>query len=238
VTGAGNTVGHPKGYPALFGSPNNRNYIPGLIVAGSVRGNGGRDNRFCEADWLSCYAAGSDVVVPDPVIGYGTNGYDRLKGTSFGKAMSSIVNASTDSCAPSRSSRCRSSRVLPRSRSRTLYVCPRCKGNHNQPVLSTREGPRRGSGCALPARRCLERTSQRTQPSHRVWEFQRKDEETRQGGVPDRVSAVPIVSNIPYRLSVSDLHLRVKVRFAVRRVLLPRQSAATEPRFPRPTQPG
>jgi hypothetical protein len=85
VAGAGNTVGHPKGYPALFGSPNNRNYIPGLIVVGSVFSNGGRDKRYCEADWVSCYAAGSDIMVPEPLLGYGVEGYSHRSGTSFGK---------------------------------------------------------------------------------------------------------------------------------------------------------
>lgn len=91
VTGSGNSVGHPKGYPALFGSPNNRNYIPGLIVVGSVFGNGGRHLKFSEADWLSCYAAGSAVMVPEPLRGFGNDAYTHGSGTSFGKVVSFLA---------------------------------------------------------------------------------------------------------------------------------------------------
>ncbi|KAL5049507.1 glycosyl hydrolase family 71-domain-containing protein [Aspergillus fruticulosus] len=55
VTGSGNTKGYPNGYPALFGDPSNRNYIPDIIVVGSVMGSGAFSG-YANADWVTCYA--------------------------------------------------------------------------------------------------------------------------------------------------------------------------------------
>jgi subtilisin family serine protease len=57
VTGSGNEAGSPNGYPALFGDPDNRNYIPELIVIGSVTGWGFLGGH-ADALWVTCYAPG------------------------------------------------------------------------------------------------------------------------------------------------------------------------------------
>lgn len=80
VTGSGNTEGSPYGYPALFGNPADRNYIPDLIVVGSVAGEGFRGVKHSDADWLTCYAPGYTVDVA--LSGTG-NKYKSTMGTSF-----------------------------------------------------------------------------------------------------------------------------------------------------------
>ncbi|KAG7294022.1 hypothetical protein NEMBOFW57_004083 [Staphylotrichum longicolle] len=80
VTGSGNMAGSPYGYPALFGNPADRNYIPDLIVVGSVSGEGFRGVRHSDADWLTCYALGYTVDVAISGTGYK---YKSTMGTSF-----------------------------------------------------------------------------------------------------------------------------------------------------------
>jgi hypothetical protein len=89
VTGSGNLPRGsanlpPYGYPALFGDPGNRNYIPDLLVVGSVGFQGGRITIHANAPWLSCYAPGFWLTVPDPQLG--DDSYTKASGTSYGKS--------------------------------------------------------------------------------------------------------------------------------------------------------
>ena len=84
TTGSGNLPGTPSGYPALFGNPSDRNYIEDLIVVGSVIDEGVAMWRHSNADWLTCYAPGDKLRVPDVTVTF-DNGYDdSVGGTSYG----------------------------------------------------------------------------------------------------------------------------------------------------------
>lgn len=84
MTGAGNKNGKPLGYPALFGDPANANHIPDLIVVGSVDSGGEiPEHPKNYADWLTCFAPGERVYLPDPNYGGGT--YAAFSGTSYCK---------------------------------------------------------------------------------------------------------------------------------------------------------
>lgn len=91
VTGSGNDAGYPRGYPALFGDPANANYIQDLIVVGSVQVDGGDFPNHSVADWLTVYAPGSYLVLPDP--GAGNDRYSGVGGTSFAAATVSGLAA-------------------------------------------------------------------------------------------------------------------------------------------------
>jgi hypothetical protein len=79
TTGAGNSPGAPYGYPALFGNPSDRNYIPDLIVVGSVLGEGIVGGQHCDAPWLTCFAPGYGLR-----LALSTGGYTTASGTSYG----------------------------------------------------------------------------------------------------------------------------------------------------------
>ena len=79
ITGSGNRPGAPYGYPALFGNPSDRNYIPDIIVVGSVGAEGLIGPNHSDAPWLTCYAPGYTLRVALAAGGYWT--YD---GTSYG----------------------------------------------------------------------------------------------------------------------------------------------------------
>ncbi|KAB5522871.1 putative peptidase, partial [Coniochaeta sp. 2T2.1] len=84
VTGAGNTVGPPDGYPALFGDPQNERYIPKLIVVGGVKIDGQIAPGYNDANWVSCFAPGHVVRVPDVSDETGhDHGYMTGRGSSY-----------------------------------------------------------------------------------------------------------------------------------------------------------
>jgi subtilisin family serine protease len=57
ITGSRNEAGSPNSYPALFRDPNNRNYIPELIVVRSVT-RWGFFGSHADALWVTCYTPG------------------------------------------------------------------------------------------------------------------------------------------------------------------------------------
>ncbi|KAK4096835.1 carbohydrate-binding module family 24 protein [Parathielavia hyrcaniae] len=80
-------MGRPYGYPALFGDPSNRNYIPNLIVVGSVLGEGIVGGQHSDAPWVTCYAPGYSVRVATSDPKYELGGlYRSTGGTSLASA--------------------------------------------------------------------------------------------------------------------------------------------------------
>ncbi|KAL4929521.1 glycosyl hydrolase family 71-domain-containing protein [Aspergillus undulatus] len=79
----GSKSGYPNGYPALFGDPSNRNYIPDIIVVGSVMGSGAFSG-FANADWVTCYAPGVRLRIA--TLQNLEDGYRTAGGTSFASA--------------------------------------------------------------------------------------------------------------------------------------------------------
>ena len=85
VTGSGNVrEAYPSGYPALFGDPNNRNFIPDLIVVGAVLGTGTKMD-YSDAPWVTCYAPGYTEVATSDYAHY-PSGYRTGRGTSLSSA--------------------------------------------------------------------------------------------------------------------------------------------------------
>ena len=84
VTATGNTPGYPQGYPALFGDPDNANHIPDLIVTGAVQSDGQTYDAYCMADWVTVYAPGAYIPLPNPSAGL--DRYTYAGGTSYAGA--------------------------------------------------------------------------------------------------------------------------------------------------------
>lgn len=98
VTGSGNSPGIPGGYPGLFGDPSNANYIEDLIIVGSVQYDGSNWDNHAVADWVTVYAPGTGVWVPDPEIS--PSYYYNTGGTSFAAATVSGLAAYLRGIAP------------------------------------------------------------------------------------------------------------------------------------------
>ncbi|KAL2126620.1 hypothetical protein VTI74DRAFT_527 [Chaetomium olivicolor] len=85
VTGSGNKRRYPYGYPALFGDPQDPNYIPDLIVVGSVIAEGVRGTHS-NADWLTCYAPGYGLRIAEGNTDIAAD-YRSASGTSYASAI-------------------------------------------------------------------------------------------------------------------------------------------------------
>lgn len=101
VAGAGNklqTEGQktPGRNPAIFGKPGRRRHIPNLITVAASDVNGYLADISKYADWITTFAPGRSVWVPDVV---NRRGYVKKSGTSFGKLALFPPNPSP-SCVP------------------------------------------------------------------------------------------------------------------------------------------
>ena len=82
VTGIGNDNLSPNGYPARFGNPLDAHHIPDLIVVGSSENDGLKPGATRpDAWWVTCYAPGEYVRLPDTEAG--DHAYTQTFGSSF-----------------------------------------------------------------------------------------------------------------------------------------------------------